>query len=120
MKRCSEVYDEFFENEGYAGTFLKKHSRILWNVKNGEIIDLLVEDFLDVESKQFLYNKYSYDIGNCLSDWDEWELSDVLIKIFVSYVVPKDVVKKILFEISKIEEWRPNLSLWIYKNWGNG
>lgn len=119
MKRECKLYEDFFEKYGYGQTLSKKNARILWNVKNGEIVDLVVEDFSDPDEKQYLYNKYSYDTGNCISDWDEWEFSDILIKIFVSYVVPLGIRKKILFELSKIEEWRPLLSVWIYKNWSN-
>jgi len=107
----------FYESYGYGETIPKKNSRILFDVKEGEIKDLIVEEFANPGEKQFLYNKYSYDIGNCLSNWEEWKLSDVLIAIFVSYkTVPTSLRLRILMQLSKIEEFRPLLHHWIYKN----
>lgn len=121
MKRKCDIYDEFLEKEGYVDTFPMKNARILFQCKNGQIQDLIVEEFTEenTEKKQYLYKKYSFDIGNCLSDWNEWTLSDVLIKIFVSYGVPFEIRKKILFELSKVEEWRPHLAFWIWRNFSD-
>lgn len=116
MRKTCDEYLEFLAFEGYATTFPKKNVRILFNSKNGQITDLIVEEFENPESKQYLYKTYSLDIGNCLCDWDEWSFSDVLIKIFVSYQVHNEIRKKILFELSKVDEWRPHLALWIWKN----
>lgn len=119
MRKMKNVYIEFLESEGYETTFLKKNARILFNTKNEKINDLIVENFENNESKQYLYNIYSSDIGNCLSDWEDWSFSDVLIKIFVSYVIPIEIRKKILFELSKVEEWRPQLAFWIWRNFSH-
>src|SRR5574338_685659 len=99
MKKIADEYEEFLAQEGYATTFPQKNARVLFNAKHGKITDLIVEKFENPESKQHLYNHYSLDIGNCLSDWDDWSFSDILIKIFVSYQVPFEVRKKILFEL---------------------
>lgn len=118
MVRKSNVYTEFLEREGYKETIPKKNVRILFNCKNGSINDLMVEEFTEenMKYKQYLYKTYNFDFGNCLSDWDEWNFIDVLIKIFVSYNVPFEKRKNILFELSKVEEWRDHLSFWIWKN----
>lgn len=120
MKEYKKIYDECFENLGYLETFPKEHARILWNInlKNGEVKDLLVEDFKNCEEKQYLYKEYNLDIGNCLSDWDGWTLTDVLLKIFCGNDVIFDLRKKVLLELSKVEEWRPELAPWIYRNFG--
>ena len=119
MKRVSQDYTDFLEQEGYSETFPKANARILFNAKHGKIEDLIVEEFSNPEEKQLLYKIYSLDFGNCLSDWNDWTFPDVLIKIFVSYQVPADIRKKILFELSRVEEWRPDIAFWIWRNWSN-
>ena len=119
MKRDSQEYIRFLEYEGFNQTFPKDNARILFNDKNGKITDLIVEEFKNPDKKQYLYEKYSSDFGNCLGDWIDWTFSDVLIKIFVSYEVPYQIRKKILFELSKVTEWRPHLSFWIFRNFSN-
>lgn len=119
MRKISKAYLDFLDREGYGETFLQKDVRILFNVKHGTLTDLIVERFEKDECKLLLYKIYDSDIGNCLSDWDDWTFSDVLIKIFVSYQVPAKIRKKILFELSKVEEWRPHLAFWIWRNWSN-
>jgi hypothetical protein len=104
---------EYLDQEEYAKTFPQANARILFNVKYGKIEDLIVEDFSNPDEKQILYKKYNLDFGNCLIDWKDWNLSDVLIKIFVYYEVHYAVRKKILLELSKVEEWKPHLSYWI-------
>jgi len=117
MKKVKELHARFLEIEGYPITYPKKDIRILYDMKNGKLDDLIVEEFIDPSDKQFLYRSYSRDFGNCLSDWDEWTLSDILIKIFAGIEVPKSLVKKILLELSKVDEWRPELAHWIYRNY---
>ncbi len=121
MRKMHKDYLEFLNSQGYEVTFPKKNARVLCEIKHGKIIDLIVEEFKtdDIESKQYLYKKYSFDFGNCLSDWDDWSFSDVFIKIFVSYHVPGELRKKILFELSKVEEWREHVAFWIYRNFSN-
>lgn len=109
---------EVFEREGYTETFPKKDARVLYKAKHGVIEDLIVEFFENPDDHQELYNHYSHDFGNCLSNWDKWTLSDALLKIFVSYQVPAKIRKKIIFELSKVKEWRSDLAQWIYSNWG--
>lgn len=119
MRKIADEYTEFLEQEGYTETFPQSNARVLFKAKHGKIEDLIVEEFSNPESKQFLYKKYDLDFGNCLSDWDDWSFSDVLVKIFVSYQVPAEIRKKILFELSKVEEWRPQIAFWIWRNWSS-
>lgn len=114
--KINETYEKYLESEGYGHTFPQRHARILFNVQHGIVTNLIVQDFENPEDKQYLYHEFSFDIGNCLSDWDEWEFSDVLIKIFVSYQVPTEIRREILFELSKVTEWRPYLAFWIWRN----
>ncbi len=114
-----EPYLEFLNEQGYGETFPQRNARILFRSKNGKITDLIVEEFSNPEIKSFLYKKYLSDFGNCLSDWADWSLTDVLIKIFVSFEVPFEIRKKILFELSKVEEWRPQLAFWIWRNFSD-
>lgn len=115
MKKITPKYKEFLAEQGYATTFPKKNARVLFNTKQGKIEDLIVEEFENPEEKQSLYKKYQLDFGNCLSDWCDWELSDVLLKIFFSYQVPVQLRKKVLFELSRVQEWRPHLAFWIWR-----
>jgi len=119
MRRESQEYIDFLIECGYAETFPQKDARILFNSKHGKITGLIVSDFVSPLSKQYLYDEYDLDIGNCLSDWDKWSFSDVLIKLFVSYDVPASIRKHILFELSQVEEWRPQVSFWIWRNFSN-
>jgi hypothetical protein len=109
---------QFLEDQGYKDTFPKKYARVLFKVERGRIKDLIVEEFSNPKEKQYLYKEYLQDIGNCLSNWGNWTFSDVLIAIFVSYEVPASLRKKILFELSKVDEWRNDVAHWIYRNWG--
>ncbi len=109
-------YEEFLNEQGFDVTFPKENARILWNCKEGKLVDLVVEDFSDPQSKHHLYKKYSFDVGNCLSDWEDWEFSDVLIKIFISYEVPLNMRIKILFQLSKVHEWREAVAFWLWRN----
>jgi hypothetical protein len=111
-------YNKFFEEEGYSQTFSKKDAGILWNTEKGRITDLLVEEFKDNSSKQYLHKSYSYSLGKWDEYWEDFDLSDVLIKIFVSYQIPLNRRKHILLELSRVSEWRPKLAKWLYNNWG--
>ena len=117
--KITHTYIKFLKDQGYGETFPKKNARILSNHKNGKILDLIVEEFESPADKQHLYKIYHFDFGNCLSDWKDWTFNDVLLKIFVGYEVPTSLRKKILFELSKVEEWRPKLAFWIYRNFSN-
>lgn len=119
MKKIAQDYIDFLENEGYSETFPQASARVLFNAQHGKIQDLIVEDFSNPDEKQYLYKKYSFDVGNCDSDWKDWNFSDILIKIFVSYHVPYNIRKKILFEFSRVEEWRPQIAFWIWRNWSD-
>jgi len=118
-RRHKKEYEEFLCASGYSETFPKKHARILLNVKFGKILSLSVENFKEPNKKQHLYNEFDSYFGNCLSDWNDWSFPDVLIKLFVSYNVDVGMRKKILFELSKVDEWRPEVGFWIFRNWGD-
>ena len=109
-------YEDFLIERGFGETILKKNARILWQCENGQMINLIVGEFTTPGEHHHLYDIYSFDIGNCLSDWEDWTLSDVLIKIFVSYIVPVDLRIKILFQLTKIKEFRDDLAFWIWRN----
>ncbi|HEY3527506.1 MAG TPA: hypothetical protein VGK47_15020 [Nitrososphaeraceae archaeon] len=114
-----EAYEDCLKQYGYSECFPKNEARILF--KTGElgiITDILVERFRCSEENQHLYQEYKMDIGNCLSDWDKWTLSDVLIKFFVFYGIHHECHIKALMELSKVREWRPAVAPWIYR-WFN-
>ena len=119
MRREAQEYIDFLTECGYANTFPQKDARILFNSKHGKITSFLVADFSNPASKEYLYKEYDLDIGNCLSDWDKWTFADVLLKLFVSYDVPYDIRKHILFELSQVNEWRSQVSFWIWRNFSN-
>ena len=116
MSDLPEIYLKFFEGEGYVETFHKKDVRILWNAEKNYIKDLLVEEFKNPGDKQYLYKSYKFDVGNCMKGWEDFDLEDVMIKIFISYQVHNNMKKHILFELSKVKEWRPKLAIWLYRN----
>ncbi|SRR6266851_899634 len=113
-----KIYDDFFENEGYLEVFKKNDARILFNCVQDNIIEFIVEKFESPNSKQSLYLTYTFDFGNCNSNWNELDLADVVTKIFIDYRASKLMIKKIFLELSKIEEWRPKLRIWLYKKYG--
>ncbi len=116
--RKNNAYMQFLiEKIGFEG-YEKKDIRVLFSLKDGTILDLIVDEFKNPTEKMHLYRAYSYDFGNCLCDWEEWSLSDILIKIFVSYLVPPSIRIKIMLELAKVKEWQDDLSIWIYKNCG--
>lgn len=116
MKLNYVFMKEFFKKHGYATTIDKKNARILYQLENGKIFDLIVEEFINPGDNHHLYRVFSRDIGNCLSDWEKWTLADVLMATFISYEIPFNLRKKVLFELSKIKEFRPDLYVWLYKN----
>ena len=117
-----EEMKEFFESIGYGTTFLKKDARVLWNENNSEggnweFIDLIVEEFCDPIHKQHLHKKYRFDFGNSLIDWKDWTLQDVLVKLFVFGNIPEKLKKKVILQLSKVQEWRPFLYGHIRNRW---
>lgn len=87
----------------------KKNARIHWT-SSGTITDLVVYSVPDSETSNWLCeaNKKTYysDIGNCLSNWSDWQLSDVLLKLLGYGFESKDVLWKAMAELSKIREFR--------------
>lgn len=115
-EEIKNIYEECLHQHGYSDYFLKMEARILFKVdKLGKITDILVARFKKPDENQHLYKEYSQDIGNCLSEWKTWTLSDVLIQLFIFYEISSNLRIKTLMELSKIYEWRKNLSPWIYR-----
>ena len=108
-------YEEFLIDYGCCSKFPKKDSRILFKVNEGKIYDVLVEYFPFPGDKDYLYKEWPSDIGNCLSDWDQWNLIDVLMKLFFMYKVSQEAETKIYLQLCKIEEFRNELAPWIYR-----
>lgn len=86
----------------------KKDVRILFNTnKEGDINEIEVVEFTEQHDPQHLYNKYSYDVGNCLSNWDRMTLHQLTIDLFCFYDFASTEVKlKYLKEMMKIKEFR--------------
>lgn len=114
-KNCDTYLQFLKETIGFDG-YDQKDIRVLYSYKDGAILDLIVEEFKKPEEKMHLYRTYSHDFGNCLVDWELWTLGDVLIKIFVSHLVPPSIRIKIMLELAKVKEWQQELCIWIYKN----
>jgi hypothetical protein len=92
----------------------KKDIRILWNVnKEREINALEVVQFSTPKENIHLYDIYLSEIGNCLIDWAEWTLADVLIKIFIKNKVSEFQRKSIFEELCKVDEWNEEMSKWL-------
>jgi len=84
----------------------KKDIRILWNTDdNGNITELIVAKFTEEDNPQYLYKKYSSDVGNCLAGWDNWLISDILFSIFIQHgsIDAKSRIKNFR-ELLKIKE----------------
>lgn len=126
FKNITQTQIDYLRRNGYdTGLIDKKNVRILYEVRRlngkGVITDYRVEDFSpdQIEKKQYLYKKFSFDFGNCLSNWDEWTLTDVLLKTFVSYHVEPSMKEHIIFQLFTVKEWQEPLFPWIYRNFNN-
>jgi hypothetical protein len=118
MRTEKRVCNVALEEKGHTEVFDKKDIRILYefNRDTRKMTGFLVAYFPDPSYNQQLYRVYSCDFGNCNSDWDEWTLTDVLVKVFVSLHVPFNLREKILLELCKVKEWRPEIAHWWYIN----
>lgn len=114
-ERHKDLYEEFLQDKG-SFSFPKSEARILFKCeeRKGLTSDILVAQFKNPGDNRHLYQVWPLDIGNCITEWEDWSLNDVLIKIFVFYGVEEECRLKVLLELSKIEEWRPYLAAWIY------
>jgi hypothetical protein len=109
-----EYLEEYFEEQGYSVTIPKASARILFKFKDGEVQDVIVKEFKGYPyGKSRLYADGYADIaGNCMKGWEEeTTISDVLLEILLlSGQMSREVRRKAIFELSKIEEWRPLLA----------
>jgi len=117
-KKPVEHYEECLRSLGYVEAYPKNQIRILFSCEQGTINDILVCPFRTPEENHHLYKHYSQDIGNFLSGWEEWTLSDVLFKIFIFYELKNECKLKLMLELSKVKEWREDVAPHIYK-WMN-
>ena len=96
-----------------------KDIRILWSTdKEGKISDLIVEEFLEkhlTDEQRSLYERYSFDIGNCWVDWEHDPFKNLLSeigRITILYGFANDaVILKALREFRKIDELREIIDL---------
>ena len=80
------------------GSLALSDIRVLWNVnEKSQITDLIVVEFTKENDPQYLYKKYTFDIGNCLSQWNKISIARLIFDIFVRY----DFVN----EEAKIDAW---------------
>ena len=112
----SEAHEECLKEKGYIEHFPKAEARILFKEKAMEgIQEVLVARFSNAKENQHLYRQYQSDIGNCLNDWDQWQLADILIKFFVFYPLNNDQKIQAFMELSKITEYRPIIARYVYR-----
>lgn len=120
--RYNEAYEDCLKQYGSGFHFPKKDARILFNtqtdLKSSLTTDILVERFKSPSDNEYLYEQYSFDIGNCLSNWDEWTLCDVLIKLNIFWGLHPNCRIKSLLQLAKITEWRGDIAPWVYR-WFN-
>lgn len=101
----------------------KKNAWILFLTKDGKISDLQVYEVLrEVEGHaekacayiELRMPKTAFsDFGNCLSDWDQWTLQDVLFKVGFQYgFVDRKTMIRCLDRLAYIQEWKD--PLWTY------
>lgn len=90
----------------------KKDIRILFNTNDkGDITEIEVAEFSEQNDPQHLYNKYSYDVGNCLSNWDKMTLHQLSIDLFCFYdFATREVKRQYLKEMMKIKEFRQEVN----------
>lgn len=96
---------------------LKKDIRILWNQKFNEencrfeVADMIVTEFTEDNDPQYLYKEYSHDVGNCLSDWNTWNVAFIIWQLLVEQeFVNNEVKEKAKRELFKIKEIREELN----------
>jgi hypothetical protein len=89
----------------------KANARVLWNCdKEGKISDLIVAEFSSDENPQYLYNKYRFDIGNCLKDWDKWTNAYIIYRMFLTQEFSSIEIRNRAFhELERIKEIRKEL-----------
>jgi hypothetical protein len=95
----------------------KKNMRILFNIdKQGKINDLIVAEFDEDRMDEFnsaekLYNRYSYDVGNCLSDWEKMSLHQITLDLCFFYGFANRETKiKYLTEMMNVKEFRKEIN----------
>ncbi len=133
-KQNSPIREYFLEKIGVEDIKIKKEdARILWNIFGGEndkdgidkdgISDLVVIEFKKNKVDGLplhLYEKYLFDIGNCLSDWNEYTLAYLMYRFFLDYRVEGKVITgKILKELVKINEFRYEVTSMLISKYAN-
>lgn len=105
------IPDKQFFDEFNADIIEKNDARIIWWIQNNRIIDFRSlsvksqEDALRIDDWLFRSNKEHVEIGNCIYNWDEWSVGDVLARIVRNKSANQNVSEKILREICKIREF---------------
>ena len=92
----------------------KKDIRIAFITNDDfKITDLKVypcKDQLDRDTLHVMLRTFAYkDFGNSHSDWDEWDLLDVILGLFKYPVNDHDTVVEIFKELGKVKEWKDKL-----------
>jgi len=93
--------------EEEIGSLLLKDIRILYNENDkGQISDLLVVEFTESHDPQFLYEEYGFDVGNCMSRWNEVTVTSIVFDFFVRHGYPNEDIKKDIWDnqFRKIKE----------------
>jgi len=95
----------------------KKDTRILFNMNShGQISDVCIKEFKyrQVETwPMHLYQKYSSDIGNCFSEWDEWDFCDILLFMFKFQFDSEKTIDKFYVELTKIDEFKEQVTKYV-------
>ena len=86
-----------------------KDCRILWNESFNGISDIEIDEFI-FENGGFknyrLHEKFTWDLGNSSSDWNEWNLEKILVEFFVFRKFKSEEVKdKFIKQLKKLEEF---------------
>ena len=110
IKEVLDIHDEILN---------KKDIRILFNCRSdneGKINDLIVVEFTEKHDPQHLYKRYSYDTGNCLSDWDKWPIWQEILWLVDFYgFVDKPTKIKAFGQFLKIKEIRHDIAFYLYR-----
>lgn len=89
----------------------KKDIRILFNVdKDRKISEVEVAEFTKDHNPQYLYKRFTSDIGNASTNWDKWNLHAVTIDFFINHgFVSKEVEDTFIKEMLKIKEFQQDV-----------
>ncbi len=91
----------------------KKDVRILWNLNNGKITDLVVTTFnipkdYHCKVKEYQDKRYQGSMGNCSASWMQDSEMFILLSLFAVYGFENNkYMDNALNELSKIDTFRP-------------